>query len=663
MTNVYNSQLVRLVNHLDRLHNSADYGFEDAFDLYHKIQEQNGAQPSDGLGLPALGHAIAGSAGTAISHVILYPLDLVITRLQVQRQLRGPSEAPSAASEADVEYKDVLDAAQKIYSKEGGLGAFYTGCLTDTSKSVVDAFLFFLAYTFLRQRAQRKVGSSTLPVLHELSVGIAAGAFSKFITTPIQQIVTRKQTAALVAARDPTSSLPAEHAHQLSIKDIALQIREERGIQGFWAGYSASVILTLNPSLTFLFQTLLKRTLPLSKRDNPGPRLVFLIAALSKAAASTITYPVSLAKTRAQVSQQHRSSAGVEKQDPASPPDYLQKPDLETSKTTYKATKYAKKALRILFNQQLSQLAVLRSLQHIYRSEGFMALYAGLEGEVLKGFIGHGLTMLLKERIHVGVISLYYTLVNMTQRMPQDLGSVRDQAAKEMERASAAVGDAANDAYVRAKNVGGTVAEGAGNASQGVLERARNMSESVREGAGNVYQGAGTAAQDASVRVKNITETVTEGARNAISGSTVQDARERVNNVTTTVTEGTKNAIDSNDTAKNLVDGAQTAAQNAGARVNGVTTSVTEGAKNVVNGDSSLAERAGSAAQSAGERVNSITTNAGNSAGNAAQSAGERVNSASTNSGSAAQDASERVSNISETVTEGAKNAIKGDNE
>ncbi|KAG9569513.1 hypothetical protein KCU86_g17340, partial [Aureobasidium melanogenum] len=209
---VYNSQLVTsLLSAVDRLNYSADYGFEDAFELYHKIQEQNERRgPStDGIGLPALGHAVAGSAGTALSHIILYPLDLVITRLQVQQQLKQPGEAPSAAREADdAEYTSLADAAQKIYTHEGGLQAFWNGCAADTAKSIIDSFLFFLAYTAFRQRQQKKLGTKSLPVFNELSVGIAAGALSKFVTTPIQQIVTRKQTAALIAARDKTSTVP-----------------------------------------------------------------------------------------------------------------------------------------------------------------------------------------------------------------------------------------------------------------------------------------------------------------------------------------------------------------------------------------------------------------------------------------------------------------------
>ena len=112
----YNSQLVSYLFALYQLHN-AETGSEDAFTLYHQVQESTQATSSSSMGpaLPALGHALAGSMATASTKLLLYPLELIITRLQVQRQLHGPKEAPSAAQDADAEYKNVLDAAQKIY--------------------------------------------------------------------------------------------------------------------------------------------------------------------------------------------------------------------------------------------------------------------------------------------------------------------------------------------------------------------------------------------------------------------------------------------------------------------------------------------------------------------------------------------------------------------
>ncbi|KAH0264284.1 hypothetical protein KCU91_g12159, partial [Aureobasidium melanogenum] len=507
---VYNSQLVtRLMSAIDRLNYSADYGVEDAFELYHKIQEDNQRRgPStDGIGLPALGHAVAGSAGTALSHIILYPLDLVITRLQVQQQLKTPGEAPSAAKEADdAEYTSLADAARKIYTHEGGLQAFWNGCAADTAKSIIDSFLFFLAYTAFRQRQQKKLGTKTLPVFNELSVGIAAGALSKFVTTPIQQIVTRKQTAALIAARDKTSTVPPGMASKLSVKDIFLQIRSERGLGGFWAGYSASLILTLNPALTFLLQNLLKRTLlPRSQRDKPGPKALFLIAALSKAIASTVTYPFSLAKSRAQVS---RPMAEDTQRTP-------EKPDLSSDP---KITARSRKVLRLVFWQQIQSLAIIRSLTNICNTEGIKGLYSGVDAEVIKGFLGHGLSMVLKERIHVLLISAYYAILKATKQWPQDLGSVTEQAKNELDRVKGAAVDmaeiaveAGKEAGHRVQNVGETVVEGVKNAVE-----TSNVGESVQNVSSNVSESVQNVSSNVGEKVQNISETVVEGVKNSV---------------------------------------------------------------------------------------------------------------------------------------------------
>merc|ERR1712144_93973 len=223
----------------------------DAFSSYHKVQEGSHST-LEGPALPALGHALAGSTGTAIANLAIYPLDLVITRLQVQRSLRKSS---TTADEG--EYKGVLDAFEQIYNKEGGLSAFYGGVLQDTGKSIADSFLFFLFYNYLRTNRLQKKGlnATTLPALDELGVGAFAGALSKLFTTPISNIVTRKQTASMVAAR--SSSSRAEP----TVADIASQIRSEKGLQGFWSGYSASLVLTLNPSITFFLYETFKRTL------------------------------------------------------------------------------------------------------------------------------------------------------------------------------------------------------------------------------------------------------------------------------------------------------------------------------------------------------------------------------------------------------------------
>ena len=377
---------------------------QDAFDLYHKFQEvsDTSAPSPGGPALPALGHAVAGSTGAAISNILIYPLSLIITRLQIQRQLRKKANSPHAQ-----EYISIRDAVQKIYDKEGGFNGFYIGVLSDTSKTIADSFLFFLAYNFLRQsRTRSRSQLKHLPVIDELGVGFLAGAFSKCLTTPIANIVTRKQTASMLTGRCPDLKVD-----QSTVRIIAKQIYRERGLQGFWSGYSASLILTLNPSMTFSFFETLKRTvLPRNQRDNPTPQATFLLAALSKAMASTITYPFSLAKSRLQ--------AGVVNS------------DVEPSKEN---------AVKGLAKTEAPN-NVFTTIAYIAQNEGIGALYGGLYGEVLKGFFTHGITMIIKDVVHRLVIQLYYAILKLLRRYPTSPHEVAEKAKSQAEKTGKLVG-------------------------------------------------------------------------------------------------------------------------------------------------------------------------------------------------------------------------------
>jgi hypothetical protein len=345
----------------------------------------------NGTALPALGHAIAGSTGAAISNLCTYPLELIITRLQIQRQLRKDRSTPS-----DIEYSSLRDAVQKIYSNEGGLAGFYTGVLQDTGKTIADSFFFFLAYTFLRSRrvAARSNRSSeaVLPAIEELTVGFMAGSFTKLLTTPIANIVTRKQASSM------TSAKPEGPAKEPTTSQIAHDILDKKGILGFWSGYSASLILTLNPSLTFfLFQTF-KRLLPRSQRNNPPAVATFFMAAFSKACASALTYPFSLAKSRAQ--------AGGKEEEESEKKNF----DEDTKDTGGGALPGGRK------QRAAAQSTIFSTLLEIAQNEGYQGLYEGLHLEIAKGFFSHGITMIVKQAIYKLIVQAYYVLAIIVSR-------------------------------------------------------------------------------------------------------------------------------------------------------------------------------------------------------------------------------------------------------
>jgi hypothetical protein len=372
-----------------------------------------------------------------------------------------------------------------MYEREGGPGAFYSGVLQETFKSVADSFLFFLAYSYVRQKRLDARGSGrSLPALEEIGVGVVSGAFSKLFTTPIQQIVTRKQTAAMLKQESPTTIPPLS-----STRDIAWEIRREKGLQGFWSGYSSSIVLTLNPSITMLLhKALMRLVVPRANRDNPGVRMTFLLAAISKALASTVTYPFSLAKTRLQVSSQ--------KPNPITG---------ETSESRKSETPLEARAV------QARQRTVFSTIMRIAQTEGLWALYQGLGAEVLKGFFSHGITMLMKDRIHAVIISLYYTLQNALQKAP----SPRELAKSASDRAQNAYEqgkEQATDAYAKGIEVVGNATERARDAVAEGSHQAQELAAKGKEQVGDAYAKSVEVVGNATESAKHA---VAEGSQQA----------------------------------------------------------------------------------------------------------------------------------------------------
>lgn len=317
--------------------------------------------------LDALGHASSGSVGTAISTAALYPLDLVVTRLKAQ------GSAPLEGGPS-VRYDGIVDGLKDIVRNEGGFRALYRGLGTDVGKSVVDSFLFFGFYNYLRRKQANSGGGKKSRVLQELALGALAGACTRALTTPIANVVARKQTS----SSDGNKSLSA----------MLKEIYDEAGLLGLWSGYSATLVLTLNPSITFFVdRRLAKRVIPaLEEEDVPVAYVAFLLAAFSKATATAITYPFQAAKTRLQVARTpDREAASSEKSlESQAPPTTL------GSK------------LRRLFDA-----TIFGVLLRIIKEEGVRALYNGVRGELLKSFFSHGLTMFAKGVFHRLIVRLW----------------------------------------------------------------------------------------------------------------------------------------------------------------------------------------------------------------------------------------------------------------
>lgn len=306
----------------------------------------------------------------------------------------------------------------------------------------MDSFLFFLFYELIQSRvagprATRDRGRG-LGVIGELGVGVAAGACSRVLTTPLSNIVARKQTAALVSDVDAD-------ADELTVRSLAAAIYREKGlVRGFWSGYSASLVLTLNPALTFFLQEALQRAFVASS-DGPGARATFLLAAVSKAIASAVTYPFQTAKSRLQVAaapmadddeegkevrEDGDPAKNTDENGSAAAPDNKGAEEEPSGKDKSDVEKQIEAHLEAVRGQvrQLARQSLFGTMAHIARTEGVGALYAGLPGELLKGFCSHGTTMLAKGVVHRLLFRLYLGLAAVLAALGRRRRRLRDMA-------------------------------------------------------------------------------------------------------------------------------------------------------------------------------------------------------------------------------------------
>lgn len=158
------------------------------------------------------------------------------TKLQVQ--VKQADETKKESSDETVHYKSTLDAINKIVEKEGveGLYSGITGALIGVAST---NFAYFYWYTIVRSlyMASNKVPKPPGTAI-ELSLGAVAGAVAQIFTIPVSVITTRQQTQ--------------DKSERRGLIETGREIVDsEDGWTGLWRGLKASLILVVNPAITY----------------------------------------------------------------------------------------------------------------------------------------------------------------------------------------------------------------------------------------------------------------------------------------------------------------------------------------------------------------------------------------------------------------------------
>jgi hypothetical protein len=164
-------------------------------------------------------------------------LSRVKTRLQVQVKRKVTDPAPTGVDEPP-HYASTWDAITKIVDDDGILGLYsgINGALIGVAST---NFAYFYWYSVVRTLYLK---SRTVPsppgTAVELSLGAIAGAVAQVFTIPVAVITTRQQTQG--------------KGERKGMVDTAKEvINSEDGWTGLWRGLKASLVLVVNPAITY----------------------------------------------------------------------------------------------------------------------------------------------------------------------------------------------------------------------------------------------------------------------------------------------------------------------------------------------------------------------------------------------------------------------------
>jgi len=307
--------------------------------------------------VPPWGLAIAGSTGALLANALVYPLDIVKTRLQVQVKPQ-PGDALRNSNE-DPHYTGTLHAIKSILEDEG-LAGLYSGMTGSLIGVASTNFAYFYWYSTVRALYMNKVQTNGKPASTavELSLGAVAGALAQLFTIPIAVVTTRQQT-------QPKGEKKGIFA---TGKEV---IESEDGYSGLWRGLKASLVLVVNPAITYgAYQRL--RDVLYPGKVNLRPHEAFLLGAMSKALATIATQPLIVAK----VGLQSRP-----------PPSRNGKP--------FKS--------------------FIEVMNYIVKHEGPLGLFKGIGPQILKGLLVQGFLMMTKERMELVFVLLFRYMRKMRQ--------------------------------------------------------------------------------------------------------------------------------------------------------------------------------------------------------------------------------------------------------
>ncbi|KAL1838196.1 hypothetical protein VTJ49DRAFT_2953 [Mycothermus thermophilus] len=268
-------------------------------------------------------HALAGAGGGVLSMALTYPLITLSTRAQVE------------SKRAETAF---LAAVRHIIAREGVAG-LYSGLSSALFGISVTNFVYYYWYEWTRAFFEKaaaaaaaksggRAGPRKLTTVESMIAGAIAGSATVILTNPIWVVNTRmtarkntsntdeekKEGESTTTTTEGGETLPAPATAAAEKKPTKpstigtlLTLLRTEGPGALFAGVVPALVLVINPILQYTLFEQLKNVVEKRRRITPG--VAFVLGAIGKLFATSVTYPYITVK-----SQMHVAKAGDRKE-------------------------------------------------------------------------------------------------------------------------------------------------------------------------------------------------------------------------------------------------------------------------------------------------------------------------------------------------------------